>query len=342
MLHHAQQSFPFAIFLSLGVFLSSSAAEEYRSWTDKTGKFRTEAKFVELKDGHVHLKKKDGSQVAVDIATLSLADQEFAKAQADLARNKATAKNESPNDPNLEETTESGQRFLKKMLAELDLLRSTKSFREWGFSLKGPHNKWLKTVEAKREEKEFSLRERIAVGDLEMLGLNYLSSKGKETELTRYSRSQIEEALGLKSKAEPPPSPGTSEPSIKPAVESGRGTLVLNNWSGDKWGVGSRGNAKRMINAPTSPAYIEKYLAVTSKTAGILDGLAKMLRDKELRKVLPGAIVSIKKIETSKKPEFAECQIEYMGDRFTVYLALEQNEKGEWLFNRGNDCNINP
>jgi hypothetical protein len=48
---------------------------EFRTWTDTTGKFKTDAVFVEFKDGIVQLKKRNGSVVSVPIEKLSTADQ---------------------------------------------------------------------------------------------------------------------------------------------------------------------------------------------------------------------------------------------------------------------------
>jgi len=48
-----------------------------RTWTDRSGKHRTEASFVEAKDGKVTLKKKDGATISVPLESLSNADREY-------------------------------------------------------------------------------------------------------------------------------------------------------------------------------------------------------------------------------------------------------------------------
>jgi hypothetical protein len=53
-----------------------------RAWTDATGKFKTEAAFLDLKDGKVRLKKEDGTTITVPIERLSDADQAFARTQS--------------------------------------------------------------------------------------------------------------------------------------------------------------------------------------------------------------------------------------------------------------------
>ena len=52
---------------------------EMRTWTDSTGKYKTEASFLALKEGKVRLKKADGSILALPLEKLSEADQWIAK-----------------------------------------------------------------------------------------------------------------------------------------------------------------------------------------------------------------------------------------------------------------------
>jgi hypothetical protein len=53
------------------------AASGLRTWSDATGKFRIEAELVDVQDGTVNLKQKNGELVSVQLAKLSKADQEF-------------------------------------------------------------------------------------------------------------------------------------------------------------------------------------------------------------------------------------------------------------------------
>ncbi len=48
-----------------------------RKWTDASGKYSTEADFIEFKDGNVILKKANGKLISVPFERLSTADQEF-------------------------------------------------------------------------------------------------------------------------------------------------------------------------------------------------------------------------------------------------------------------------
>lgn len=48
-----------------------------RTWTDSTGKFSLEAKFVALENGRVTLERTGGQQLVIDLKKLSAADQKF-------------------------------------------------------------------------------------------------------------------------------------------------------------------------------------------------------------------------------------------------------------------------
>ena len=53
-----------------------------RLWTDATGQYRVQARFVSLQDGVARLQKADGRYVRVVVARLSAADRQFAYHQA--------------------------------------------------------------------------------------------------------------------------------------------------------------------------------------------------------------------------------------------------------------------
>jgi hypothetical protein len=55
-----------------------------RTWTDATGTYHTEAEFLSLRGGQVHLKKRNGNVVTVPIERLSVPDQEYVRKQAAL------------------------------------------------------------------------------------------------------------------------------------------------------------------------------------------------------------------------------------------------------------------
>lgn len=55
--------------------IASSAAEEYRTWTDSTGKYKIKAKFVQEEAGTVTLRQEDGEELEIELKNLSAADQ---------------------------------------------------------------------------------------------------------------------------------------------------------------------------------------------------------------------------------------------------------------------------
>ncbi|MAT72171.1 MAG: hypothetical protein CMJ58_21905 [Planctomycetaceae bacterium] len=68
---------------------------EMRTWTDKTGKFKIEAEFLEVLDGNVQLKRADGQTISVPLTKLSKADQTHLR---ELAR-KNREQDADPNNP---------------------------------------------------------------------------------------------------------------------------------------------------------------------------------------------------------------------------------------------------
>lgn len=72
-LHH---SAAVVLILSCVALLQSNVmAQEFRTWTDATGKFKVKAKFVELSDDKVTLEREDGSELAIPLKKLSSADR---------------------------------------------------------------------------------------------------------------------------------------------------------------------------------------------------------------------------------------------------------------------------
>ena len=81
------------------------------------------------------------------------------------------------------------RRFLQEKLAALMEFKSSPDFRYYGFSTRGPYNKWSKEIEEKRREIHLDLTLppslRAAVNCLEQVGYEYVSSYGRETDYTR-------------------------------------------------------------------------------------------------------------------------------------------------------------
>lgn len=70
-------------------------------------------------------------------------------------------------------------------------------FHYYGFGVGYKYNKWLKDVQDLKNTPEANLLlgHGFVVGDLEMLGLEYMGSKGQETEYSRWSRKTISDGL---------------------------------------------------------------------------------------------------------------------------------------------------
>ncbi len=64
-------------------FVTSAMAEEFRTWTDATGKFRTKAVFVELNGAQLKLKKEDGRVIEIPLEKLSESDQAYVRQHTD-------------------------------------------------------------------------------------------------------------------------------------------------------------------------------------------------------------------------------------------------------------------
>jgi len=60
-------------------FASEREELQFRTWTDISGRYQTEAAMTRFADGKVHLKKKDGRGISIPIEGLSKADQEYVR-----------------------------------------------------------------------------------------------------------------------------------------------------------------------------------------------------------------------------------------------------------------------
>ena len=62
--------------LSLAI-ATASRGEDLRTWTDSTGQFDLQAKFVSIEDGMVNLVRENGAKMKIALDKLSRADQEY-------------------------------------------------------------------------------------------------------------------------------------------------------------------------------------------------------------------------------------------------------------------------
>ena len=66
----------FAVALLVGL-VSSLPADEYRTWSDVSGKFTVQARLVRIEENYAILEREDGVKVAVEISKLSPADRQY-------------------------------------------------------------------------------------------------------------------------------------------------------------------------------------------------------------------------------------------------------------------------
>lgn len=59
--------------------VADASADEVRTWSDASGRFKIEAKLVSQKDGKVKLERTDGKTIEIELAKLSEADQKYIK-----------------------------------------------------------------------------------------------------------------------------------------------------------------------------------------------------------------------------------------------------------------------
>jgi WD40 repeat protein len=112
-------------------------ADDFRTWTDATGKFQIKAKFVSLKDGKVTLEKEDGKAVEIDVNKLSPADR---KAAADAAA-AAAPKEDDPFKPKEDPKTAAPAGVAKTITADWSNAKSIElaaTQNEWKFTLPNP------------------------------------------------------------------------------------------------------------------------------------------------------------------------------------------------------------
>jgi hypothetical protein len=86
----------------------------------------------------------------------------------------------------------------KKLYSELLSIKDTPDFKKYGFAVGGPYNAWLLRVQELENMPAsnllFSQKGVLAV-ELELLGLAYVESQGKETEQTKHFNNTFNKAM---------------------------------------------------------------------------------------------------------------------------------------------------
>jgi hypothetical protein len=86
---------------------------------------------------------------------------------------------------------------VQKLLNELLAFKDKSDFHKYGFGEGYKYNRWLKDVQNLKNthEEDLLLKKGFVPGDLEMLGLEYAKSKGRETEYSTWAKKTIRDGL---------------------------------------------------------------------------------------------------------------------------------------------------
>lgn len=127
----------------------------------------------------------------------------------------------------------------KTLYVELLSFKDSENFKLYGFGNGGDYKEWLTKVEELKNNKDAKLlvHKGIVAGELEQLGILYASSKGKETDATKFFNKTFKEAI-------------TNKPVEKVVTKSGNDNydnLVENYTLIGKWKIS---NSAMKMNYP--------------------------------------------------------------------------------------------
>lgn len=82
----------------------------------------------------------------------------------------------------------------KALYDELMEMKESNTFKQYGLSEASPHKDWLKKVKdfTPKEGQRLMRAYGIVPGDIEMLGMEYVTSRCKETDFTNSKRKELE------------------------------------------------------------------------------------------------------------------------------------------------------
>ena len=82
----------------------------------------------------------------------------------------------------------------KALYDELMEMKKSNTFKQYGLSEASPHKDWLKKVKDFTPEEGQRLMRAYGIvpGDIEMLGMEYVTSRCKETDFTKSKRKELE------------------------------------------------------------------------------------------------------------------------------------------------------
>ena len=94
---------------------------------------------------------------------------------------------------------------VKKSYDELIVFKDKEDFHKFGFGKGGMYNDWLINIQnlVNNPMAKKLLSERIVIGEIQSMGMEYINSRGKETETTKMFRKDLENAFYPKNSIEP-------------------------------------------------------------------------------------------------------------------------------------------
>ena len=120
-----------AFFLVGLAVVATALADEYRTWTDSTGRHKLQAKFDSVKDGKVILIRENGSKVKIALEKLSKADQDYvAERTSDGPFEKADGDSKEPAE-NGSEGADNSPRTVKPDWSQSQAITLLPSGTEW-------------------------------------------------------------------------------------------------------------------------------------------------------------------------------------------------------------------
>lgn len=95
------------------------------------------------------------------------------------------------------EKTEKAFSKFKILYQELHAFKNSSDFVKYGFDKRGKYRNWLEEVRefTQNPDSKLLLKKGVLIGELELLGMAYVGSNGKETEVTMVFNVIFDEAI---------------------------------------------------------------------------------------------------------------------------------------------------
>lgn len=88
----------------------------------------------------------------------------------------------------------------KSLYGELNGFKNDEDFKKLGFGKGGKYSEWLEKIREFQQnpDSKLLLKKGVLIGELEQLGMAYVNSKGKETEVTKTFNKIFSDAISDK------------------------------------------------------------------------------------------------------------------------------------------------